>query len=81
MLLAKSTFALYDLCGRPLSQADTEAVIKSREQGTLTLISVSEMDPNRELYICNETGLLFEAVTPPTYLLNLLNQIGGISYE
>ena len=75
MLLTKSTFALYNLYGKPLSHEDTKTVFKACEQGTLTLILISEQDPNREQYICTENGLLFEAVTPPAYLLNLLPQM------
>lgn len=67
-----TAYALYDLCGRQLSQSAISTVMKARAEGTVTLISVSEQDPSREQYICTETGLLFEVVTPPAYLLNLL---------
>jgi len=68
----EQAYALYDLCGRSLSQSAVKTVLKARAEGTLTLISVSEQDPSREQYLCTENGLLFEVVTPPAYLLNLL---------
>ncbi|CDX01532.1 Hypothetical protein DPCES_1645 [Desulfitobacterium hafniense] len=67
---AKPAYALYDLCGRPLSQSAINTIMKARAEGKITLVSVAEQDPNREQYICTETGLLFEVVTPPAYLLN-----------
>lgn len=67
-----TAYALYDLCGRPLSQSAINTIMKARAEGKITLVSVSEQDPNREQYICTENGLLFEAVTAPRYLVNLL---------
>ena len=71
--MVKPAFTLYDLCNKSLSQADTEAILKTCKRGALILISVSVQDPNREQYICTETGLLFEMVPPPAYLAHLLN--------
>ncbi|NMM62738.1 hypothetical protein HBE96_08520 [Clostridium sp. P21] len=68
----EQAYALYDICGRPLPQSAINTVMKARAEGTITLISVSEQEPNREQYICTETGLLFEVVTAPRYLINLL---------
>lgn len=68
----EQVYALYDLYGRPLEQSTINTIIKARAEGKITLVSVSEQDPYREQYICTDSGLLFEAVTAPRYLANLI---------